>query len=105
MAHFRQVFFIPRATDYNSRLAFSIFYTCATTFPFIVTFLYWFVLEETKGHEFHLGGVVGLVHVNMAGINAVIAFVEIMVLSSVRKQQVCLSRTMTCGIPDIDHRS
>lgn len=64
------------------------FYTCATTFPFVVTFLYWFVVEETRGHKFEIGGVAGLVHLNMSGINALIALIEIMILSSVRKQQV-----------------
>lgn len=64
------------------------FYTSATTFPFVVTFLYWFVVEDTRRHKFELGGVAGLVHLNMSGVNALIALIEIMILSSVRKQEV-----------------
>lgn len=58
----------------------------------MVTFLFWFVVEETRGHEFELGGVAGLVHINLSGINALIALIETMILSSVRKQQVRAGR-------------
>jgi hypothetical protein len=86
----KSAFTIHKIRDFTPRekLAFSVFYTATTTFPYVVTFLYWFVLEETKGHEFHYHGVGGLVHYNMCGINALMAFIETVVLSSVRKQQV-----------------
>ena len=86
----KNIFSIPRTTAFNSknRLAFSIFYTCATTFPYVVTFLYWFVLNDGTGCIFKLGPIQAMMHVNMYGIGAVIALVETMILSSVRKQQV-----------------
>lgn len=43
---------IPRTTDFteNQRLAWSVFYTASVTFPFVVTFLYWSVLESSEIH-------------------------------------------------------
>ena len=90
LTRLKNIFSIPRTTAFNAknRLAFSVFYTCATTFPYVVTFLYWFVLNDGTGRIFNLGPIQAMMHVNMYGIGAVISLVETMILSSVRKQQV-----------------
>ncbi|MCJ1317058.1 hypothetical protein MMC15_002379 [Xylographa vitiligo] len=89
LTRLKNIFSIPRTTAFNAgnRLAFSVFYTCATTFPYVVTFLYWFVLNDGTGRIFTLGSIQAMMHVNMYGIGAAIALVETMILSSVRKQQ------------------
>ena len=104
------------------RVAFSILYTAAVTVPFLVTGLYWLVLFQPNPGVGTVGGVnveVGtftssmlsfapllvrfdklctvqalhyFVLINVYGFNSIIALVEIMVLSSARKQKVmCLS--------------
>ncbi|MCJ1385627.1 hypothetical protein MMC17_008750 [Xylographa soralifera] len=89
LTRLKNIFSIPRTTAFNAknRLAFSVFYTCVTTFPYVVTFLYWFVLNDGTGHVFESGPIQAMMHVNMYGIGATIALVETMILSSVRKQQ------------------
>ncbi|MCJ1389097.1 hypothetical protein MMC18_001951 [Xylographa bjoerkii] len=96
LTRFKNLFSIPRTTAFNAknRLAFSIFYTCATTIPYVVTFLYWFVLNDGKGRIFELGPIQAMMHMNMYGIGAIIALVETMVLSSVRKQQLFTSHVV-----------
>lgn len=101
------------ATSIN-RVFFSIFYTVATTCPHIVVLVYWSILVP---HEYNEGAfpplpkkLMGLyshtvlgdeflgrgwlqvfVTVNAFGINSVIALIEILFLSSIRRQKV--SRT------------
>ena len=70
---------------------FAVFYTATVTFPFVVSISYWFVLypsdpmlvqggEDEPLHNFIL--------ISTTVLNSVIAFVEVMILSSVREQKV-----------------
>ncbi|KAL9127767.1 MAG: hypothetical protein Q9217_003425 [Psora testacea] len=69
---------------------FSAFYTAAVTFPFVITILYWLKLyshipeadESARVRSLRL-----FVLSSVNGINSVIALIEIMILSSVRKQR------------------
>ncbi|MCJ1410230.1 hypothetical protein MMC19_004315 [Ptychographa xylographoides] len=88
-----KVFSIPTTTDFHAqnRLAFSIFYTCVTTFPLVTTFLYWFVLEAGgRDLEEDLTPQVNM-RIFLHCFNAIIAVVEILLLSSVRKQEPFIS--------------
>ena len=100
---------IPTHTDVNSkrRIAFSLFYTTAVTLPFVTTVVFWLVLVSSHTYlgpraassavpmeqvlERDSLGVTFLRNfliVNLNAINSVIALLEIMILSSVRKQKV-----------------
>ncbi|MCJ1301192.1 hypothetical protein MMC08_003991 [Hypocenomyce scalaris] len=99
---------IPTHTDVNSkrRIAFSLFYTTAVTLPFVTTVVFWLVLVSSHTYlgpraassavpmeqvlERDSLGVTFLRNfliVNLNAINSVIALLEIMILSSVRKQK------------------
>lgn len=107
----------PKAKNH---LLFSIFYTAAVTLPFVVTIVFWLILVPTasafdhidpkssmpfclrttaprppvhggaKGNPFGDGALKAFVLININAINTIIALVEILVLSSVRKQRVIL---------------
>ena len=93
------------ALDSKKCIIFSVFYTAAVTFPFLVTVMYWLVLfhPDPSAYPVHLldaalqsstapTNTVVLryfVLVNVYGFNAMIALFEIMLLSSARKQKVC----------------
>jgi hypothetical protein len=102
----------------KSEIFFSIFYTAAVTLPFVVTIAFWLILVPTASAFDHVGRIssTSLYHkltaprppvqggaeenplgdgalkafvlININAINTVVAVVEILVLSSVRKQKV-----------------
>lgn len=103
LAHMQNVFSIPKNTNADSkkRLAFSLFYSAATTYPLVVTTTYWLYL-------FPMGFQADppiwprlLQYFLMANyyiVNSIIAIVEVMLLSSVQVQKVANSlpcRTFT----------
>jgi len=105
----------PRA---KNPILFSIFYTATVTLPFVVTIVFWLILVPTKatvnhvgpmaigkthhetiaprppveggaeGNPFRDGALKAFVLINVNAFNTVIALLEILVLSSVRKQKV-----------------
>lgn len=100
---------IPTTSNLNSKrhVACSLFYTAVVTLPFVTTMVYWLVLYRSnmslaprpvvKGLAMHriMGSVSfsgrclrEFLVINLNLLNSVIALVEIMVLSSVRKQKV-----------------
>lgn len=81
----------PTSTDTNSKRhpAFSTLYTASVTFPFVISIAYWLVLNPlelapTCGGE----ALQNFVRISITVLNSVIALVEIVVLSSARKQEV-----------------
>lgn len=86
---------IPSSTSTRSkrRLAFSIFYAAANSFPFPTSVVYWLALFTSEPLEDH-GITIDVVFlrywvtVNVSAVNSGIAFVEIILLSSVREQKV-----------------
>ena len=121
----------PRA---KNQILFSIFYTTAVTLPFVVTIGFWLILVPTspafdhvnpeaipsvffattvprppveggaEGNPFRDGALKAFVLININAINTVIALLEILVLSSVRKQKVrVLSSNYDSCLPnDVD---
>ncbi len=80
------------ASKPKNKSAFSLFYTTAVTFPFVVTTFYWLILyplgplvdnEWVKALQLFV-----LININV--VNSALALFEIMILSSVRKQKVAL---------------
>lgn len=92
LAQTQALFSAPTSTDNNSkeRFVFSTFYNASVTFPFIVSIAYWLVVypsepvldQGSKGERLH-----HFVLISITVLNSVIAFLEVMVLSSVRKQK------------------
>ena len=101
LAHMQNVFSIPKNTNVNSkkRLAFSLFYSAATTFPLVVTTTYWLYLFPA---DFQPDPPTWprllqyFVTANFYIINSIIAVVEVMLLSSVQKQKV--AKSLPCRI-------
>ena len=96
LAHMQNIFSIPKNTNVNSkrRLAFSLFYSAATTFPLVVTTTYWlylfpadFQLDPPTWPRLLQCFVMG----NFCIINSIIAVVEVVLLSSVQMQKVAKS--------------
>ncbi|MCJ1352498.1 MAG: hypothetical protein MMC33_002482 [Icmadophila ericetorum] len=77
------IFKIPRNTFWNGTV-FTMFYTCVTTFPFVITFMHWFVLDGAN-YKDH-GPFTNFLIFNRNTVNSFIALIEIFILSSVRKQ-------------------
>ena len=93
LAKLKSAFSIPTNTSIKSkkRVSFSTFYTAAVTFPFVITLLYWLKLHHYTSDADEAASVKALrlfVLISVNGVNSIIALVEIMVLSSVRKQKV-----------------
>ena len=80
----------PTSTEPNSKkmLAFSVFYTAASTFPFLVTIIYWLCLFHPEPAEIGHIALRYFILVNVYGVTAIIAFLEIVLLNSARKQKV-----------------
>lgn len=127
-------FRVPRTTDPKAKdyLLFSIFYTAAVTFPFVVTIVFWLILVPSEpmgnniggmiargldlerfaarppveggaeGDPFRDGALKAFVLVNVNALNTVIALLEILVLSSVRKQKVQHSSSPIKQLPLIN---
>ncbi|KAH0543472.1 hypothetical protein FGG08_002237 [Glutinoglossum americanum] len=101
---FKPRFEIPRESSrYCNRLSFSIFYTAAVSIPFTVTTIFWLILVPSspandlevslpefcsKGwlKPFCDGWLRAFVLVGLYLINSVIALIEIVVLSSIKRQ-------------------
>jgi len=90
------IFAIPRSSEWSDakRISFSLFYSAVTTFPFLVTFLYWFVLDGSKGHAFSEGPLNGWINFSMYGVNSIICLLEILLLSGVRTQKDLMAHTI-----------
>lgn len=109
LAKVKAVVLIPTTTDVNSKrnMAFSLFYTAAVTLPLFSTIVFWLAVHRSitsPGHKaiarpipvdqiveaYSFGGrfLRDFLIINLNAFNSVIAFVEILVLSSVRKQKV-----------------
>lgn len=83
---------IPKSTDIQSKRSsvFSTFYTASVTFPFVISIAYWLLLfpsAPVPEHGSKRQALYYFVLINVTVINSVTALVEIMVLSSVRKQK------------------
>ncbi|PMD22359.1 hypothetical protein NA56DRAFT_670422 [Hyaloscypha hepaticicola] len=91
-----QSFFSPprQNTSTKNRTWFSIFYTAANTFPFASAAIHWFVMvptehatiipgDQTFGHGWYTTFFV----LDKYAVSAVIAFVEIFFLSSIKRQE------------------
>lgn len=89
----RGIFKIPRNTFWNKTM-FSMFYICITTFPFVMTFMYWFVLDGASSNDH--GPFTNFLIFNANIVNSFIALIEIFILSSVRKQLVWYIHTGIC---------
>lgn len=85
----------PTSTEtYPKRyFVFSNFYTAAVTFPFTVSVAYWLVLQPLNT-DLGRGGKGEVLHyfvlISITMLNSVIAFVEVMALSDMRKQKVLI---------------
>jgi len=93
LARMQKAFSIPSDTDVASkkRIAFSLFYTAAVTFPFVVTIASWSFLNplsSSVGPPFWPTPVILFIIVNFNVVNSAIALLEVMTLSSVHKQKV-----------------
>ena len=84
---------IPTSASNASTTAFSLFYTAAVTFPFVVTTTFWLYLFPSSGFSDSMPFWAQFLQyfriANEAFMNSVTALLEIFVLSSVRKQSVC----------------
>lgn len=81
---------IPTSTNINSKRSseFSTFYTASVTFPFVISIAYWLVLYPSVPVSDYGGNDQTLYYfllINITVLNSVIALLEIMILSSVRK--------------------
>jgi len=94
LAHIQAAFSIPNTTSNTSKMAFSMIYTAAVTFPFVVTVTSWLYLLPIDDAVPALAVPPQVLRcfsiATSSVINSVIAFIEIVVLSSVRKQKVDL---------------
>lgn len=95
---------IPKTskTGSSARTAFSIFYTAAVTFPFVVSLVYWMILYPATPVPKDASLFVKILHyfilVNKNAVNSAFSLMEIMLLSSVRKQKVIIPLKMdTCS--------
>ena len=93
LAHVQNFFSIPKNTNADSkkRLAFSLFYSAATTFPLVVTTTYWLYLfpEDFQPDPPTWPRLLQcFVMANFYIINSIIAIVEAVLLSSVQMQKV-----------------
>lgn len=84
---------IPTDADIGSKkaIAFSLFYTAAVTLPLVVTIASWSFLDPLDSPvepSFWPRLVVLFTIANLNGVNSAIAFLEIILLSSVRKDKV-----------------
>lgn len=83
---------MPTDADIHAKrqIAFSIFYTAAVTFPFVVTIASWSFLDPLKSsvRSAWPRPLVLFIIANFNGVNSAIALLEVMILSSVPKQQV-----------------
>lgn len=96
LAHMQNFFSIPKNTNADSkkRLAFSLFYSAATTYPLVVTTTYWLYLFPTSFQSDPATWPRLLQYFVMANfyiVNSIIAIVEVMLLSSVQVQKVAKS--------------
>ena len=84
---------IPRTTDWTfaKKFAFSAFYTSANTFPLVVALLHWTVLGDR--HDSHWSGdrTHDWIDFSTHGVSAIIAGLEILVLSSVKSIKVSIA--------------
>lgn len=94
---------IPTSTNINSKRSseFSTFYTASVTFPFVISIAYWLVLYPSVPVSDYGGNDQTLYYfllINITVLNSVIALLEIMILSSVRKPKVLslLRQRNTC---------
>ena len=79
---------IPRTTEFtpSQRFSWSVFYTASVTFPFVVTFLYWTVLEDGfHGRALNGNALHDCLIYSVYAVNSVIAIGEIVLLSSVHQ--------------------
>lgn len=102
LAHVQAAFSIPTSTSDTSKMAFSMFYTAAVTFPFVITITSWLYLSPIDD-SIQASSVVprAMQYFSIASssvFNSVIAFSEIVALSSVRKQKVQPSTTTTRSV-------
>ena len=92
----QNIFSIPKNTNPDSkrRLAFSLFYSAAITYPLVVTTTYWLYLFPRSFQSDPPTWPRLLQYFVMANfyiINSIIAVVEVMLLSSVQVQKVVKS--------------
>ena len=106
LANLQQAVAVPKSTSYRATLSFSLFYTAAVTLPFVVTVAYWlWVFPYSDFAPDSLYWPRDLQYFNIANgsiVNSMVAFCEIMALSSVRKQDVssrpiCESYSQSCS--------
>lgn len=78
-------------SDLRRSFVLSTLHTASVTFPFVTSIVYWLLLHPSESIFDH-GGKGGkfdnFVLISTTVLNSAIAFVEVMVLSSVRKQKV-----------------
>ncbi|KAM0800432.1 hypothetical protein BDR22DRAFT_247878 [Usnea florida] len=77
-------------SDSRSSSVFSILHTASVTFPFVTSIVYWLVLHPSRSifdHARKGGNFNHFVLISTTVLNSVIAFVEVMVLSSGRMQK------------------
>lgn len=77
-----------RGPDATNRKVFSLFYSAVTTFPFVVSYFYWLVLDGQRGFAVGSGPFRAWIIFSMVGVNSIIALLEILLMSSVPKQSV-----------------
>ena len=78
-------------SDSRSSSVFSTLHTASVTFPFVTSIVYWLVLHPSESifdHARKGGNFDNFVLISTTVLNSAIAFVEVMVLSSVRMQKV-----------------
>jgi hypothetical protein len=101
----QKIFSPPRQNQStNNKLFYSIFYTAAVTFPFVVTLVYYLILvphnngdftsafgltDDLTDNLFGHGWFKPFMVFNKYGVNCLAALIEVFVLSSVKRQEVC----------------
>ena len=93
LAHIQAGLSAPRSNVTNSKsyFIFSTFYTTVVTIPFVVSITYWLVLHHSDpvlGSGAKCEALQRFTLISITTLNSAIALVEVMVLSSVRVQQV-----------------
>ena len=105
LAHMQNFFSIPKNTNADSkrRLAFSLFYSAATTYPLVVTTTYWLYLFPKSFQSDPATWPRLLQYFVMANfyiVNSIIAILEVILLSSVQVQKV--AKSLPCrGFADV----
>lgn len=102
LAHVQAAFSVPTSTSNKSKMAFSMFYTAAVTFPFVVTITSWLYLspfeDSVRAVAVSPRALQFFSAASCTIFNSLIAAFEITILSSVRKQEVHLPRTITRSV-------